>query len=65
MSSISTAVQPVLQAHRDATQAKIDAALLGKQINVLQETGDAIRQMIGQIQSVQKQLESGHIDVRV
>lgn len=65
MSSISTAVQSVLQARRDATQTKIDAALLGKQISVLQETGDAIKQMIGQIQSVQKQLESGHIDIRV
>jgi len=40
MSSISTAVQLVLQARRDATQTKIDA----------------INQMIGQIQSVQKQL---------
>ncbi|EMI44183.1 hypothetical protein [Rhodopirellula sp. SWK7] len=65
MSAIPAPVQQVLQARQDATQTKIDMALLGKQLDVQQGTGDAINQMIREVVDVQKQISSGHIDVRV
>ena len=65
MSSISPAVQNVLQARQDATQIKIDTALLGKQLDVQQQTGDAINRLISDVVDVQKQIANGHIDVRV
>ena len=65
MSAISAPIQQVLQARQDATNAKIDMALLGKQLDVQKQTGDAINQMIKQVVDVQKQLASGHLDVRV
>lgn len=65
MSAIPAPVQQVLQARQDSMNAKIDMALLGKQLDVQKQTGDAINQMVKQIVDVQKQLASGHIDVRV
>ncbi|SMP49930.1 hypothetical protein SAMN06265222_1039 [Neorhodopirellula lusitana] len=65
MSSISPAVQNVLQARQDAAQIQIDTALMGKQLDVQQQTGDAINQLISEVVDVQKQLANGHIDVRV
>jgi len=65
MSPISTAVQQVLQARQDATRSQIDMALLGQQLDVQQQTGDAINQMIRDVVNVQKQISNGHIDVRV
>ncbi|EMI57845.1 hypothetical protein RSSM_00713 [Rhodopirellula sallentina SM41] len=55
----------MLQARQDATQTKIDTALLGKQLDVQEATGDAINQMVREVVDVQKQLSNGHIDVRV
>ncbi|CAD77056.1 MAG TPA: hypothetical protein DDX19_13705 [Rhodopirellula baltica] len=65
MSAIPPAVQQVLQARQDATQTQIDVALLGQNLDVQRQTGDAIVQMISEVVDVQKQLASGHIDVRV
>ncbi|WP_044300849.1 hypothetical protein [Rhodopirellula sallentina] len=65
MSAIPAPVQQVLQARQDATQTKIDTALLGKQLDVQEATGDAINQMVREVVDVQKQLSNGHIDVRV
>ncbi|MFG0290714.1 MAG: hypothetical protein ACF8CQ_21240 [Rhodopirellula sp. JB044] len=65
MSAIPAPVQQVLQARQDATQTKIDTALLGKQLDAQQATGDAINQMIQEVVDVQKQISNGHIDVRV
>lgn len=65
MSSISPAVQSALQGRQDATQAQVDSALLGQQINSLEQTGQAIDKMIVELVDVQKQLANGHIDVRV
>lgn len=65
MSAIPSPVQQVLQARQDATRSKIDMALLGKQLDVQQQTGDAINHMLREIVDVQKQLANGHIDIRV
>ena len=65
MSAIPPAVQQVLQARQDATQTQIDVALLGQNLDVQRQTGDAIVQMISEVVDVQKQLASCHIDVRV
>ncbi|MCC9642769.1 hypothetical protein LOC71_10830 [Rhodopirellula sp. JC740] len=65
MNAIPPAVQQVLQARQDATQTQIDVALLGQNLDVQKQTGDAIVQMISEVVDVQKQLASGHIDVRV
>lgn len=65
MSAIPPAVQQVLQARQDATQTQIDVALLGQNLDVQRQTGDAIVQMISEVVDVQKQLASGYIDVRV
>lgn len=65
MSAIPSPVQQVLQARQDATRSKIDMALLGKQLDQIQQTGDSLNQMIREVVDVQKQLASGHIDVRV
>jgi len=65
MSAIPAPVQQVLQARQDATQSKIDMALMGKQLDVQQQTGDALNQMIRDVVDVQKQISRGYIDVRV
>lgn len=65
MSAITPAVKQVLQARRDSTLMKIDMALLGKQLDSQKETGESINAMIREIANVQKQINSGHIDVRV
>lgn len=64
MSPIPAPVQQVLKARQDSTQSKIDMALLGKQLDVQKQTGDAINQMIREVADVQKQLAGGHIDIR-
>lgn len=65
MSSITPAVQSALQGRQNATQAQVDSALVGQQINSLEQTGKAIDKMIVELVDVQKQLASGHIDVKV
>ncbi|MEM9365046.1 MAG: hypothetical protein AAGD07_03550 [Planctomycetota bacterium] len=65
MSPISPPVKAVLEARQDATRTKIDIALLGQNLDNQQETGDLINQMVQQAGELQKQLSSGHIDVRV
>lgn len=65
MSSLSPAVTQTLQARQDAMRTKIDVALLGQQLDVQQETGHIINEMVRQVVEVQKQLAAGHIDVRV
>lgn len=65
MNSISPTVQSALKGRQDATQAQVDSALLGQQISSLEQTGKAIDKMIVELVDVQKQLASGHIDVRV
>jgi Putative motility protein len=65
MSSIPAPVQQVLQARSDATRQQINTALLKKTLDSQKQTGDAINQLLSQAVDVQRQLASGHIDVRV
>ncbi|TWU27015.1 hypothetical protein Pla52o_08720 [Novipirellula galeiformis] len=65
MSSIHPAVANVLNARNDATQQKVQMAVLAKGMAVQQQTGDAINAMLEQAQQVQTQIASGHLDVRV
>ncbi len=64
MSSIPGPVQHVLQARQEATAKKTDVALLRKQLDVQQQTGDAINELLQQSVNIQKQIASGHLDVK-
>lgn len=65
MSSISPAVQQVLQARQDVMRNEIDMALLGQHLDAQRQSGTAINQMIQDVAKVQKQITDGYIDVRV
>ncbi len=65
MSSIADPIQQVLAARSDATNQKINTALLRKSLDTQKQTGDAINALIEQAANLQKQLASGHIDVKV
>ena len=65
MSSIHPAVASVLNARNDATQQKVQMAVIAKGMDVQQQTGDAINAMLEQAKQVQTQIASGHLDVRV
>ena len=65
MSSIPAPVRQVLAAQNQATNLQIDTAVLRKSLDVQQQTGDAINQLLQQAANLQKQLASGHIDVKV
>jgi hypothetical protein len=65
MSSIPAPVRQVLAAQDQATNLKIDTAVLRKSLDSQQQTGDAINQLLQQAANLQKQLASGHIDVKV
>jgi hypothetical protein len=65
MSAIPSPVQQVLQARQQATVQKVDMAVVGKQLDAQKQTGDAINAMLEQAVNVQKQIASGHLDVRV
>lgn len=64
MSSISPAVNQVLQAQSEATSQKIDMALLKKNLDAQKQAGDAVNSLLQQAVQMQKQLASGHIDVK-
>lgn len=65
MSSIPSVVQQSLNVQQQATQQKIDVALARKALDVQQQTGDAINQLLQQSAILQQQLAEGRIDVRV
>ncbi len=65
MSRISPAVQSVLLARQDANRQQIDMALLGKSLETQQELGNTLNELLQQSVDIQKQLASGHIDIRV
>lgn len=65
MPSISAPVQQVLQARQEATNQQVGTAVAKKQLDSQQATGDAINAMLEKAVSVQKQIASGHLDVKV
>ncbi len=65
MSAIPEPVRQVLAAQNQATNLKIDTALMRKSLDTQQQTGDAINQLLEQAANLQKQFSSGHIDVKV
>lgn len=65
MTSIPAPVQQVLQARADANAQQVNTAVLKKSLDTQKQTGDAINELLSQAVDVQKQLASGHIDVRV
>jgi hypothetical protein len=65
MSSIPPAVSAALNAQQQATAAKINIAVMGKQLDAQKQTGDAINQMLEATVQASKQIASGHLDVRV
>ena len=52
-------------AQQSQTETQISFAVAGKQMKAQQAAGDAAVQLIEQAVNVQKQLASGHLDVRV
>lgn len=65
MSPIVDSIHEVLAARSDATNQKINTALLRKSLDTQKQTGDSINALIEQAANLQKQLASGHIDVKV
>lgn len=65
MSSIPSAVQQALNVQQQATQQKIDVALMKKSLDVQEQTGQAINDLLQQAVTVQRQLSEGRLDVRV
>lgn len=65
MSSIPDPVRQAIAAQNDATRQQINTAVARKGLDVQQQAGDAINQLLEQAASMQKQLASGHIDVKV
>ncbi len=64
-SSIDPAITSVLNARSDATNQKIQMAVLSKRLDAQKQIGDAVVSMIEQAANVQSQISKGHIDVRV
>ncbi|QDS93032.1 hypothetical protein FF011L_17870 [Roseimaritima multifibrata] len=65
MSSIPAPVRQVLQARSDATLQKIDMAVLAKHLDVQQQAGDSVNELLQQNATIQRQLAAGYLDVRV
>ncbi|MDG2223669.1 MAG: putative motility protein [Rubripirellula sp.] len=65
MSSIPSVVQQTLNAQQQATQQKIDMAVIRKGMDVQKQTGQAINELLEQAVTVQRQLSEGRLDVRV
>ncbi len=65
MSSIPAAIRQALQAQQQSTAQKVDLAVVKKQLDVQKQTGDAINALLEQAVSVQKQIASGHLDVKL
>ncbi len=63
MSAIPAPVAQVLAARQQATAQKIDLAVLGKQMDLQKQTGDAINQLLESTVQAQKQIANGHLDV--
>lgn len=64
MPSIPAPVQQVLAARQDATAAKINMEVLGKQLDSQKQVGDSINQLLEQTAIAQKQIANGHLDVK-
>lgn len=65
MSSIPDPIIQFVAAQADATNQKINVALLRKGLDTQKQIGDAINALIEQAANLQAQLASGHIDVKV
>ena len=65
MSSIPAPVRQALAAQNAATRQQIDTVLIRKGLDAQQQTGDAINALLAQTVELQKQLASGHLDVKV
>ena len=65
MSSISPAVQSVLQSRHEAVQQQIDISLMGKHLETQKQQGKAVVDLIEQASQIQQQLAAGHLDVKV
>lgn len=65
MSSIPPAVSAALNAQQQSTAAKINIAVLGKQLDVQQQAGDAINQILEATVQASRQIADGHLDVKV
>ncbi len=64
MSSIPAPVRQVLAAQQQATNQQIGTAVARKTLDAQQQAGDAVNALLEQSVSLQKQLATGHIDVR-
>lgn len=65
MPSLPSVAQQAINVRQQATQQKIDVALARKSLDVQQQTGDAINELLQQAAILQQQLAEGRIDVRV
>lgn len=65
MSSISSPVQDVLAAKQAVNMHQVQTRLLAKQLQVQEETGGALVELIEQVALASKQIAQGHLDVRV
>lgn len=65
MSSIPSVVQQALIVQQQATQQKIDVAVIRKSMDVQEQAGQAINELLQQAVTVQRQLTEGRLDVRI
>lgn len=65
MSAITGPVADQLIAQRANIAQKIDVAIVRKQLDVQQQTGQTINQLIEQTAVATKQIREGYLDVKV
>ncbi|MEE2937784.1 MAG: putative motility protein [Planctomycetota bacterium] len=65
MSSIPSVVQQALKVQQQATQQKIDVAVIRKSMDVQEQTGRAMNELLQQALTVQRQLSEGRLDVSI
>lgn len=64
MSSIPPAVSAALTVQQQSTAAKINVAVMAKQLDAQQQAGDAINQILESTVEASKQIAQGHLDVK-
>ncbi|KAA1260120.1 hypothetical protein LF1_26590 [Rubripirellula obstinata] len=64
MSSIPPAVSAALSVQQQSTAAKINVAVMAKQLDAQRQAGDAINQILESTVQASKQIAAGHLDVK-
>jgi len=65
MSGIQATCGTTPQLETIATLQQINTALMRKSLDVQKQTGESINTMLQQAVEIQRQLASGHLDIRV